>query len=392
MHTPTRKLGNVLFCLVCPSAVAQAYRVIDLHPVSGFNDSYGYAVDRGNVVGYARHDEDLPAFLEPRHAFLWDHSTSTSVNLHPEDLSNTMVFGVREDVQVGWGRGTGEGDDWQAMFWRGTASSATKIHPAGFTRSQARSVRGNQAVGTASGANSNITEAMLWDLSSGEVTNLHPTGFSSSSAAAITGAYQVGWGTERLTGGVHALLWRGTAENLIDLHPPEFGTNPTWAYGAGGDQQVGRVVLADGVSHALLWAGTATSVIDLNGPGFASSVAYGTNGRQQVGGAAVAGTSHPIVWNSSASDYVLLDAFLPAGFRSASALDIDEDGNIAGYAVSADGSRHAILWVPVPEPTAVLGILVVSLQMRRFRKNRPWIKASWPIHKGRAVCEHDADA
>ncbi len=55
--------------------------------------------------------------------------------------------------------------------------------------------------------------------------------------------------------------------------------------------------------------------------------------------------SHAIVWDAN-YESVDLNAFLPAGFVGAQALAVDADGNIAGFMAKADGTRHAVLWVP----------------------------------------------
>jgi hypothetical protein len=57
------------------------------------------------------------------------------------------------------------------------------------------------------------------------------------------------------------------------------------------------------------------------------------------------GYNRGIVWDASfqATD---LNAFLPEGFIGSQALGVDADGNIAGVMSKADGTRHAVLWIP----------------------------------------------
>ena len=59
------------------------------------------------------------------------------------------------------------------------------------------------------------------------------------------------------------------------------------------------------------------------------------------------GLARAIVWDSNyqATD---LQAFVPAEFISSVAYGVDESGCVAGVMTKADGTRHAVLWVPNP--------------------------------------------
>ena len=101
--------------------------------------------------------------------------------------------------------------------------------------------------------------------------------------------------------------------------------------------------------------------MDLNPSGFTSSAALGVAGGQHVGGGggpATGGNGHALLWTGTAASVVDLHAFLPSGYTSSVAEDIDASGDIVGQAITADGFGHAILWVPVagaiPEPASLL--------------------------------------
>lgn len=118
------------------------------------------------------------------------------------------------------------------------------------------------------------------------------------------------------------------------------------------------IVLAAGAANQA-W-GTNYTAIDLNPSRFNSSFAYGAGGTQQVGGgsgSATGGHVHALLWNGSAASYIDLHQFLPIGFGSSFANGIDGYGNIVGYATGSSGT-HAILWV-IPEP-ASMSLLVLG--------------------------------
>jgi hypothetical protein len=103
--------------------------------------------------------------------------------------------------------------------------------------------------------------------------------------------------------------------------------------------------------------------------GFILSLAFGTNGTQQVGGGLGSATSyneHALLWSGSAASFIDLHQFLPTGFNSSVARGIDNYGNVVGYATSS-GNRHAILWV-IPEPASVILLTFGGLAMLGRRR------------------------
>jgi hypothetical protein len=111
-------------------------------------------------------------------------------------------------------------------------------------------------------------------------------------------------------------------------------------------------------SYAFVWSGTAASGLNIhaamavNGTTpFANSYALAVEGPWVVGYAVdntkfgTPASSHAIVWDA---DYqpIDLNAFLPAGFVGAIAQDVDAQGQSSGVIYTAEGRRHAALWVP----------------------------------------------
>jgi uncharacterized membrane protein len=106
-------------------------------------------------------------------------------------------------------------------LWNGTSGSVVDLHPNEFFESSAlaASVKSQVGYGYASPTGTN-THALLWTGTAESVVDLNPVGFEYSVAEGISGNSQVGYGFGIATGGAtHALLWYGAAESVVDLHP-----------------------------------------------------------------------------------------------------------------------------------------------------------------------------
>jgi hypothetical protein len=112
------------------------------------------------------------------------------------------------------------------------------------------------------------------------------------------------------------------------------------------------------------------------GTHFAFSQIYATNGQQQVGegNARVGGITigyHAIAWSGNPDDFVDLQAFLPPQFGTSTAFGIDADGIISGTATYAgQGSTHAVIWIPIPEPGTAISFYASVLVLGSRRRSR----------------------
>jgi hypothetical protein len=143
----------------------------------------------------------------------------------------------------------------------------------------------------------------------------------------------------------HALLW--TASGPTDLNPA--GAAASVAFGTNGLQQVGYDSAPNtNITHAVLWNGTA-SATDLNPtllPNINASIGIGTDTTNQVGwgsGAGTAGNAHALLWTGSASSAVDLQPALLSSFAQSQAYGVAGNSQV-GVGILPSGADHALLW------------------------------------------------
>jgi hypothetical protein len=324
------------------------------------------------------------------YAFVWS-SSGVPTDLHPTALADFLVSavnGTSGTQQVGYGTVSSAPYHYRALLWSGSAASAVDLAPTnlpGFTDSMAIGTSGTQQVGYGSGLTATIgnnPNAMLWSGTADSAVDLNPVGFRGSSAWGTNGRQQVGGGVPDPGNAGHALLWSGTADSAVDLNPTRlsgYGGASVFAISPDGRQEVGIGDFnvpgsQDQDNHAMLWTGTAESAVDLHPAqlGLDNSLAYATNGTQQVGyGYTLADIDHhhALVWSGTAASAVNLQAVLPSAFVSSTAYSIDPAGNIFGIATDSSGRSHAVEWV-VPDPSAVelAPLLLAMMALPRARR------------------------
>ena len=318
---------------------------------------------------------DSANFLDPTRAALW--TGNGLIDLHPALLggpadTKSAVQGFSGNLQVGWGIGPNTGMQSAPIAWRGTAQSATFL-PVPFSTygAQALATDGVQIVGFAgalNGGNGGPYHALVWNAATGAVTDLGAGG-NGAQALSVAHGQQAGF-TTRSSGPV-ATIWAGTSASQIVLHPNNDAV-ASEVLATNGLRQVGfcgfdiRVVDegAHGnhtkrINNAFVWDATAASARSIHPAGFLQSYATSINGSSIVGyayngyGLGTVPTYHAILWNSSLQP-IDLNAFLPDGFTGAMANSIDAEGTIAGTIFTADGLRHAALWIPTKLPISRL--------------------------------------
>jgi len=365
----TIALGLVLF----PAGRAAAqYQATDLSPTY-LTDQFPASAN-GTAGGQQAGRAYGSTFGGDGHAALWSGSSSSFVDLNPIGYSKSQVEAISGGQEAGYGSGTASGGQIHALLWSGSAASAADLNPTSlsetYTNSQVEGIGGGQQVGFGQG---NSTHALLWSGTAASAVDLNPASILYSEALATSGVHQVGYAEGIYTTGQtsHAIEWSGTAATARDINPD--GAGSSQANAISGDMAAGQAVFKTGSNSyktdAILWSltggiGGTPTVQDLTPAGYEFSRGTGIFGTDVVGTGKINGSNHALLWHGSASNYVDLNQFLPAGYSDAFAQGIDANGDIVGVAFTATGNQgifgtpHAFLWrsSPVPETSSAVSL------------------------------------
>ena len=376
-------LGLVLF----PTGRAAAqYQATDLSPTY-LTDQFPASAN-GTAGGQQAGRAYGSTFGGDGHAALWSGSSSSFVDLNPIGFNKSQVEAISDGQEAGYGSGTPTGGQTHALLWSGSATGAVDLNPTSlsetYTYSQVEGIGGGQQVGFGQGLN---THALLWSGTAASAVDLNPANALYSEAFATSGVHQVGYVGSQTD---HATEWSGTAATALDINPD--GAGSSRAYAISGDMAAGQAVFKTGTNSyktdAILWSltggiGGIPTVQDLNPAGYEFSRGTGIFGTDVVGAGKLNGFNHALLWHGSASNYVDLNQFLPAGYSDAFAQGIDANGDIVGVAFTATGNQgifgtpHAFLWrsSPVPETSSAISLgLLLTLGLGGVflaRKRKP---------------------
>ena len=352
--------GCVALCAASAFAAQPNYVLVDLTATQGCGDAY--AASGGAAAGTVSTSAN---FLDATRATLW--TGNSFVDLHPLTLlggpanTKSSVQSFSGNLQVGWGIGPNTRMQSMPIAWHGKARSAAVLAlPFTACAAQAVATDGVQIVGFARTRDGSPYHALVWNATTGAVTNLGAGG-NGAQALCVAHGQQAGF-TTRSSGPV-ATIWAGTASSQIVLHPNNdavvseiLATNGLRQAGfCGFDSQVidkaTHSSLTKRINKAFVWDATVASARSIHPAGFQQSYATSINGSSIVGYAynddeeETTERYHAILWNSSLQP-MDLNVFLPPGFTGAMANSIDAEGTIAGTIFTADGVRHAAVWIP----------------------------------------------
>ena len=358
----------------------RGYSTVDLQPMpNNWVSSEAVHINGGRLGGLVT---DLTGTIT--HAAIWNLSVTGFIDMQPASapFSGSRINDINGAQSVG--SATGSGSHEHAVLWTSAnPSSMTDLNPAGYISSYAEATTGVKQIGYGyPTATPDTPHALMWSGSAASFFDLNPTGFLFSYALGGDANHQVGYG-QNAQSNLHALAWSGSANSFVDIHPTSNLFYDSRAVSVSGNEAGGYGTSLEIYQHAILWTAlNGASAIDINPDAFSSSQITGMNGSSEVGFGTllndISGNTHALLWNSTGTGYLDLNAYLPSNYISAKANGIDAAGNIVGVARdSITGNLHAVEWVAsllVPEPssfTAAAGLLALACFRPRRRSRSP---------------------
>ena len=199
-----------------------------------------------------------------------------------------------------------------------------------------------------------------------QATVISPASASESFIFGAGGAQAVGTSRGPFSlDNTHAFLWPSVGGTPISLNPIGTFSVPTnaepvpasgsFAYGAGGGQQVGQTILGL-TDAATLWSGSAASAVFLNPPGVDRAIALATDGARQVGSCRVPPDTRAYAWAGSAESAVSLHPSSPSLTYTSSIANSISNGRAAGLAYDDNdvGFYNAVLWTALDDASVVV--------------------------------------
>ena len=337
------RLVMALALISMPACAMQQYAMTDLGTLGGPESRACGVNSLGQVVGYSR-------IGTTSHAFLYTPGAGM-VDLTPDSVLS-YAYGINDSGQI-----VG------SVSYTGRPGPHAYLYSAGTGMTDLGTLGGDDSYGYGINSAGQVTgySAMNtgWPVSSpaflytpgGGMASLGTLGGSPAAGKAVNSLGHVVGYSYLSTGGPHAFLYKPST-GMVDLGIPG---SISWGEGI---NDSGKVV-GWGSNGGFVWTqGTgATFPFGWNGK------AYAINNAGQV----VGGVTHAFVWTASSG---MLDLGTLGGTYSC-ANAVSSNGYIAGYSWLSDGSIHATLWTPVPEPGSILtlagGLSGIFFLRRRSR-------------------------
>ncbi len=308
------------------NGVSHAFRytggsMTDLGTLGGTN-SGAYGINSAGYVAGASWTTSDPNNMG-RHAFLYDGTNMNDLGTLGGSESGAYMVNVNNKV-VGWANNAA--GQYRAFMYDHSSKSMSDLGalPTG-TVSCAQGVNDNDEVVGYSGVNSDLDyHAFLH--SSGSMTDLGTLGGTNSQAWSINNNGVIVGSSDVAGGGTHPFVYsNGVITDLVSTMPVPTGTNE----------------------------------------------AYGINDSGDIVGTLLGGTNYYgfIHTGSNIYDVNSLLTSNPGGWNVWSIFDINNNGQMVGYAFNSQNQSHAVLLTPVPEP-AMLGLLALGgLTLLRRRRS-----------------------
>jgi hypothetical protein len=228
-----------------------SYKFTDLNPAGSCGScspgSNAYGTD-GKSIGGSSGD--------PEHAMLWKLAQlKAPVDLNPGGFAFSEAYAVRGTAQAGYAYSTTT-NSYHAFLWNGTAASAVDLTTSTLSSAYATGLGYKSEVGCGTPAGMSVSHALLWHGTAASMIDLQPSGFTDSCARAASGNVQVGYGHFTSTNALHALLWKGSAKTSVDLQqylPNTFTSSEAYAIDTAGSIVGSAFSSTTNTWHAVIW-------------------------------------------------------------------------------------------------------------------------------------------
>lgn len=375
MRTTSLVLLSLLSMVLCcvSYAAVPGYTITDLGTLYGL-DSYGTGINNlGQAVGYSSNqDGDFRAFLYTPGKGLKDLDTLGGYA--------AIAYGINDSGQVvGYSGTNGLGD--RAFIYTEQAGMCDLGVPppnaAGAGSSMARAISSSGHVaGFAQNPADFAQHAFL--LGPSGFADLGTLGGSESYGCAVNSCGQVVGQSETASGGTHAFVYTPGA-GMASLGLLQNGIYSV----ATGINESGWVVgycwTSQNQNRAFVYV-PGTGMSDLGTLGTNGAQAYGINAAGLiVGDLDLGGQTRAFVYETGGS-MVQLPTL---GGSQSMARGINDLDQVVGFATTAQGVYHAVIWTPVIEPTPTTAVrMVICPRTLNPKSNGKWISCWIKVTSG----------
>jgi probable HAF family extracellular repeat protein len=316
----------------------------------------------GQVTGYAVNSR------MPFHAFIWQPSGSSLVDLGPFDSTGAAYGQSMGNAINASGQITGyaypDGPTY-AFLWRNDGTPMLYLGTFGGSSSEGLDINeSGQIVGDAQIAGDAGNHAFIWKNDGHPIQDLGTLGGRSSEAKAINASGQVtGIANTRGNAAIHAFFWKNDGTKMVDLGTLG-GVNSDGQFINSSGQVIGVSDLPGQTAHhGFLWRNDGTPMVDLGTLGGPYSTPSAINDSGLITGSAYlrarAVSSRAVVWTNGGTQIHNLGTL---GGTTSTGNDINNSGWVVGWSLttksSAYNSGDAFLWKNDGRPIRDLNDLV----------------------------------
>lgn len=363
----------VAFIFLSPSVqAAPQYRITELNPANGFEDSYASSInDSGQVAGASTTHSFIQnnSYIKSQ-ATIWTLSGTTTMSTAANAGTNAIAINNSGHI-AGFNAKNATPDGYlltdnphpiNATLW--SNNTTTTLSSLGGNQSIANDINDNDQIVGWSKTSQSLQVATVWD--NGNANALSTPGQANSEAFAINNngiiVGQIGGGGTAFD--VQAVSWTNKTLTYLDTigHSQAFDINDS-------NQIVGWSQHFGSGQYATLWEnGNAT---DLSIAGGYASWAYGINNHGAIVGSYITGDTfkeYAVLWENGNAVNLASLLVNGTGISLYTADDINNQGWIIANGINSNGERRSFLLTPVPEPSSLALLLVGLVVGGTYRK------------------------